>query len=152
MSNYIGTVRCRALTRALQSRSMKRLAKLFAGPVMLAAGINHFLNPDLYLEMIPKGLPAARALVFVSGGAEVLGALGTMNRHTRRAAGWLLIVTLVAVYPANIYMALNPSSFPSIPTWSLRARLPLQVLFVYWAWLATMSDRPTQSDCTAIRL
>jgi uncharacterized membrane protein len=123
---------------------MKRVAKFFAGPVMMVAGINHFVNPAFYLRIMPQALPAAEALVYVSGVAEILGALGTMNRHTRRPAGWCLIATLVAVYPANIYMALNPSRFSSIPHWTLLARLPLQFLFVYWVWLATVGEKPPE--------
>jgi uncharacterized membrane protein len=119
---------------------MRKVAKFFAGPVMVAAGLNHFVNPDFYVKIVPHALPAPEALVYVSGVAEVLAALGTMHPRTRRTAGWFLIATLIAVYPANIYMALNPSRFPSVPRWALIARLPLQFLFVYWVWLATLKE------------
>lgn len=119
---------------------MKAIARSFAGPVMIAAGINHFVNPDFYLKIIPAGLPAPEALVYVSGAAQSLTALGTMFPRTRRGAGWVLIATLVAIYPANIYMAVNPEKFPSIPQWALLARLPLQFLFIYWVWLATLKE------------
>lgn len=119
---------------------MKKIARFFAGPVMVAAGINHFVNPDFYLKIVPSALPAPEALVYLSGVAQVLGALGTMHPRTRRPAGWFLIATLVAIYPANIYMALNPDRFANIPQWALWARLPLQFLFVYWVWLATLRD------------
>lgn len=119
---------------------MKKVARFFAGPVMIAAGINHFVNPDFYLEIVPEPLPAREALVYVSGIAEILGAVGTMHPRTRRPAGWFLIATLVAVFPANVYMAVNPSRFSSIPHWALLARLPLQFLFVYWVWLAAVRD------------
>lgn len=117
---------------------MKKVARFFAGPVMVAAGINHFVNPGFYLRIVPPALPAHEALVFWSGVAEILAALGTMHPRTRRPAGWFLIATLVAVYPANIYMAVNPSRFSSIPHWALLARLPLQFLFIYWVWMATL--------------
>ena len=123
---------------------MRKVARFFAGPVMIAAGINHFVNPGFYLKIVPTALPAPEALVYISGVAEVLGALGTMHPRTRRPAGWFLIATLVAVYPANIYMALNPSRFPTIPHWALWARLPLQFLFVYWVWLATLKEEPAK--------
>ena len=121
---------------------MKRIARFFAGPVMIAAGINHFVNPDFYLNIVPEGLPEPEALVYISGAAESFAALGTMFKPTRRPAGWFLIATLVAVYPANIYMAINPEKFSSIPQWILLARLPLQFLFIYWVWLATLKDEP----------
>lgn len=122
---------------------MKKVARFFAGPVMLLAGLNHFINPEWYVNIVPAALPAPEALVYLSGAAEAVGALGTMHPRTRRPAGWFLIATLVAVYPANIYMALNPDEFSSLPEWGLWARLPLQFLFVYWVWLATLhEDKP----------
>ena len=119
---------------------MKWIARVFAGPVLVAAGINHFVNPEFYLKIVPSALPNPEALVYLSGVAEIAGALGTLHPRTRRPAGWFLIATLVAVYPANIYMALNPDRFSNIPSWALWARLPLQFLFVYWVWLATLKD------------
>lgn len=122
---------------------MKKVARFFAGPVMLLAGLNHFINPEWYVNIVPAALPVPRVLVYLSGAAEAVGALGTMHPRTRRPAGWFLIATLVAVYPANIYMALNPDEFSSLPQWGLWARLPLQFLFIYWVWLATLhEDKP----------
>jgi uncharacterized membrane protein len=121
---------------------LKKVARFFAGPVMAAAGINHFVNPEFYLKIVPQGLPAHEALVLWSGVAELVGALGTMHPRTRRGAGWFLIATLVAVYPANVYMAITPERFSNIPQWALMARLPLQFLFIYWVWLATLKEEP----------
>lgn len=119
---------------------MKKVARFFAGPALVATGINHFVNPDFYLKIVPSVLPNPEAIVYLSGIAEIAGALGTLHPRTRRPAGWFLIATLVAVYPANIYMALEPDRFSNIPTWVLWARLPLQFLFLYWVWLATLKD------------
>ncbi|MCA1707703.1 MAG: DoxX family membrane protein [Actinobacteria bacterium] len=119
---------------------MRKIARFFAGPVMTLAGINHFVMPGTYERIIPAGLPAPRMLVYVSGVVEIVGALGTMHPRTRRRAGWLLVATLVAVFPANVYMALNADDFPGVPGGqaALIVRLPLQVLFIYWVWVATM--------------
>ena len=125
---------------------MKKVARFFAGPVMLLAGINHFVNPDFYLKIIPPSLPAPEALVYASGVAEAVAAAGTLFPRTKRPAGWFLIATLIAVYPANIYMALEPEKFSSIPRWGLWARLPLQFLFIYWVWLATIDDETPAED------
>ncbi len=111
---------------------------------MFAAGVNHFVNPAFYEDIIPVGLPAPTALVYVSGVAEIVGAAGTMHARTRRAAGWFLIAILIAIFPANIYMALDPDRFTTIPRWALLARLPLQLLFVYLVWLATLA--PSSAD------
>jgi uncharacterized membrane protein len=121
---------------------MKIIARIFAGPVMVLAGLNHFFNPDFYLRIIPPVLPAPEFLNLASGAAEVLGGLGTLHPRTRRPAGWLLIATLVGIFPANVYMALNASDYPDVPGGQagLIARLPLQVLFIYWVWLAALKD------------
>ena len=109
---------------------------------MTLLGINHFLMPRAYERIIPDGLPEPRLLVYVSGVAEMVGGLGAMYPRTRRPAGWFLIATLVAVFPANVYMAMNAEDFESIPGGeaTLLARLPLQALFIYWVWLATLKD------------
>lgn len=119
---------------------MRGLARFFTGPVLLLAGINHFVMPDAYESIVPDALPLRREIVYASGVAEIAGALGSMHPRTRRAAGMFLIATLVAVFPANIYMALNADDY-DVPGGraSLLARLPLQALFIYWVWLATLA-------------
>jgi uncharacterized membrane protein len=129
---------------------MMRLARFFSGPVMALLGINHFVMPDTYAKIVPDYLPAHLALVYVSGLAELVGALGTMHPRTRRAAGKFLIATLVAVFPANVYMAMDAEEFPDIPGGqaTLIARLPFQALFVYWVWLATLSPEASPTEAT----
>jgi uncharacterized membrane protein len=128
---------------------MKKVARFFTGPVMALAGVNHFIMPRAYEAIVPDVLPAQRELVYASGVAEILGALGSMHPRTRRPAGAFLIATLVAVFPANIYMAMNAQDY-NVPggRLALLARLPLQVLFIYWVWLATLSEdsRPTSEE------
>ena len=113
---------------------------------MAAAGINHFIMPRVYENIMPDYLPAHKELVYASGVAEFVGAVATMHPRTRRAGGWLLIATLVAVFPANVHMALNPERYPSVPGGhpALLVRLPLQALFVYWVWLAALRDEPDE--------
>ena len=116
-----------------------RVARSFAGPVMTFAGVMHFVKPRWYERIMPPYLPAHRELVYASGVAEIAGAVGTMHPRTRRPAGLLLIATLLAVFPANVHMALHPEEFEDLPggAAALYARLPLQGLFVLWVWRAT---------------
>ena len=118
---------------------------------MALAGINHFVMPEVYESIIPDYLSHERALVYASGIAELVGALGTMYPPTRRAGGWLLIATLVAVFPANVHMALTPEDYPDIPGGraALLARLPLQVLFVYLVYVAALQGPEPEVDVKA---
>jgi uncharacterized membrane protein len=120
----------------------QRVATFFAGPVMTFAGVMHFLKPRWYERIMPPYIPAHRELVYASGVAEIAGAVGTMHPRTRRPAGAFLIATLVAVFPANVHMALNADEYKDVPggAASLWARLPFQALFVYWVWSATQRD------------
>jgi uncharacterized membrane protein len=107
-------------------------ARLF-GPVFILAGTLHFVIPRAYEAIMPDYLPAHRALVYASGVAEIAGGAGVLHPRTRRLGGWLSIATLVAVFPANLHMALNPRRYSRIPRPALIARLPLQAVFIAWA-------------------
>jgi uncharacterized membrane protein len=122
------------LTRTL----LRWLATIF----FIVAGIGHFVKPELYLKIMPPYFPAPALLVLISGVAEVAGGLGLLIRPFRRAAGWGLIVLLLAIFPANIYMLQHSERF-DFPTWTLWARLPLQGVFIAWVWFVSL-QRPSQ--------
>ena len=107
----------------------------------VAAGANHFVNPAPYLGMMPAEIPVAwhSALNVISGAAEILGGLGLILPATRRFAAWGLIALLVAVFPANVNMAVNdlPLGTTKVASWMLWARLPLQVVMVALVYLFT---------------
>ena len=100
-------------------------------------GIDHFINPDFYLSIMPPSFPLHLEAVYLSGFFEILGGTGVLFSKFRIIAGWGLVALLVAVYPANIYMALNAEAFPNISTGLLYLRLILQFLFFYWAYTVT---------------
>jgi uncharacterized membrane protein len=116
-----------------RTRSRRSLAIFFIG-----AGLNHFVMPRAYQQIVPPRLGhAAARVVVVSGLAEIAGGVGVLLPRFRRPAGLWLIALLAAVFPANVYMALAPGRFRRIPRWALFARLPLQPLMMWWAWEAT---------------
>jgi uncharacterized membrane protein len=110
----------------------------------VVAGAAHFIFPDAYIKGIPPFLPWPEALNWISGGAEVLLAVALLPTRTRRLAGWGLIALLVAVFPANVYMAIEPEAFAAPPL-VLWLRLPLQGVLIAWAWWYT---RPDPADAT----
>jgi uncharacterized membrane protein len=111
-----------------------RLIRVLCGPAFVLSGALHFIIPKTYKRIVPPYLPAPEALVYVSGVAEMAGGLGLMTRSKRRLAGYWLIATLLAVFPANVHMALHPDDFPKVPGGSgaLWARLPFQAVFIAW--------------------
>ena len=116
---------------------MRKLQPYFIGVLFLAAGALHFKNPAMYEAIVPPFLPKARELVFISGFFEMLGGLGVILPLTRKPAGWGLIALLLAIFPANVYMALDREKFGSLaPAALLYGRLPLQFLLIYWVWAA----------------
>lgn len=118
---------------------MRTIAKLFSGPAMIAAGVNHFVSPRLYEKIMPSWIPAHRELVYASGVAEIAAGGLTLHPRTRRAGGWLLILTLLGVSPVHLDMVARPSKYPGIPVWGMWARLPVQGVFLYWAYLANLT-------------
>ncbi len=104
------------------------------------AGLLHFVIPDFYRKVVPPGFPVPKLLVTVSGVCEMAGGLALLVRRSRRWAGWGLIALLVAVFPANVYMALRPEAIVGLdaPTWLLWLRLPFQAVFMAWVWYVAL--------------
>lgn len=109
------------------------MLRRLCGPFFVLAGTLHFVKPRMYEAIVPPWLPRHRELVFASGVAEIVGGAGLLAEPVRRAAGWWLIATLVAVFPANLHMALHADEFkvPGGRT-ALMARLPFQLVFIGW--------------------
>lgn len=105
------------------------------GLVYIAAGINHFIVPEIYLRMMPRPFPYPLEMVYLSGVAEILCGAGLLFRQTRKVAAWATILLLIAVFPANVFMALHPVGW-NIPVWVLYARLPLQGVLIWLAYIS----------------
>ena len=117
--------------------AIRTVMKWILGLLFAAAGINHFLMPETYVAIMPPYLPWPLTLVCLSGAAEaLLGILLLIPKFQSRAA-WGLIALLIAVFPANLHMALKPDEFPDIPPVALWIRLPLQAVLIAWAYWFT---------------
>ena len=121
----------------------RAISRWILAAFFIAAGANHFRDPGFYLPTIPAWLPWHQELVDLSGGAEIIGGIAVLAPATRRAAGWGLIALLIAVFPANLHMALNPDLYPTIPPVALWGRLPLQAVLIAWAYWFTGRVSPS---------
>jgi uncharacterized membrane protein len=119
---------------------LRKWALLALAAFFVAAGANHFANPSFYVRIMPPALPAPLLLVYVSGFFEILGGVGVLVPALRSVAGWGLVMLLLAVFPANLYMAIHPERFADISVAVLYARLPLQAVFIAWAYWATRPE------------
>ena len=112
--------------------------RIAAAGFWLLAGTMHFVIPRQYQAIVPPYLARwKKEIVVASGIAEIAGGVAVLPDATRRGARWWLLATLVAVYPANIHMAINSKDFPNIPAAALWARLPVQGLFALLTWRGT---------------
>jgi len=119
----------------------RRIVRLALAGLMVFAGVSHFVTPGFFTVMVPPQLPSPLALVLLSGAAEIALGLGLLHPRLRLRASQGLIALYIAVFPANIYMALAEVPLPGLPTepWMLWARLPLQAVFMLWAYVAGRS-------------
>ena len=115
-------------------KHIKTLSIYLIAALFLFAGVNHFTQAALFLKAMPPWLPWHLPLVHISGIFEILGAIGMLTAKTRPYAARGLVLLLVAVFPANLHMALNPEIFPTIPPVLLYGRLPLQLVLIVWVY------------------
>jgi len=117
--------------------SLKLILKFVFAVAFIFGGIWHFVKPKLYTSIMPPYLPWHLALVYLSGLAEVLLGLLLLFPATQVWAAWGLIALLIAVFPANIHMALHAKKFHMVSPAFLWLRLPLQFVLIAWAWWFT---------------
>ena len=112
------------------------ISRLVLSVFFILAGLNHFITPGVYLQMMPPYLPWPGGLIEISGVAEIAGGFGILYPPLRAAAAWGLILLLIAVFPANIQAAISGMSLGGKPIAHsiLLIRLPLQLLLIYWVF------------------
>jgi uncharacterized membrane protein len=123
-----------------------RLSRAALAAFFAFTGAMHFLRPRFFEAIVPPAIEAQKKeAVAISGVAEIAGAALVLHPAWRRLGRWWLLALLVAVFPANIHMAVSPEQIKGLdmrkfPRWALWARLPLQPLAMIWVWRATRSS------------
>jgi len=116
---------------------MEYLGLYIMGGLYILAGLLHFIKPRVYMKIMPPYLPYHKELVYLSGLCEMGFGAMVLFPSTQSVGAWGLIITLIGVFPANIYML---TSYKGKRTWyriALWLRLPIQFALIYWAWLYT---------------
>ncbi|MBL8611275.1 MAG: DoxX family membrane protein [Myxococcales bacterium] len=111
------------------------MARVVLALFVVAVGVLHFARPEGFVRIVPAALPFPLALVYLSGFFEIALGLGLLWPRSRRVAAWGLVALFVAVFPANVNMAVNhiQPEGATLPEWAFWARLPLQIALVAWA-------------------
>jgi len=123
-----------------------RLSRAALAALFTFTGVMHFLRPRFFEAIVPPAIEAQRKeAVAISGVAEVAGAALLLHPASRRLGRWWLLALLIAVFPANVHMAVNPEQIKGLdmrkfPRWALWARLPLQPLAMIWVWRASSAS------------
>jgi uncharacterized membrane protein len=123
-----------------------RIVRRLLGLAFIGVGVLHFVRPKFFLAIMPPWIPTHKEAVAVSGAAEIAGGAAMLSDATAKPAGLWLVALLVAVFPANIHMAIDQGQIErmaraGVPKWALYARLPLQPLLAY---LVLRSTRPVR--------
>ena len=129
------------LLRGLGLLGVRRLsswreAGLIAVVIMfLFTGSTHFtgMKHD-YAAMLPSPLSGNLGIIYLTGVLEIAGALGLLVPRTRRLAGICLVLYLLAVFPGNVYAAVNEVPFRGEPPTPLWLRTPIQLFFIGMVW------------------
>lgn len=123
------------------SRRLLLLITLFA-----LAGVTHFVMPEPFMRIVPSWIPHPLAMVYISGVAEIAGAIGLAIPALRKPAGIGLILLLFAVFPANINMLQQARADDASLLYQavLWMRLPLQPLLIWLVWTSAVRGRPAR--------
>lgn len=100
----------------------------------IALGIMHFIKPKPYTVMMPKYIPAHKAMIFWSGMAEVALGIALLFEQTRVLAIWGIILMLTIFLTVHIDMLTNTKIKGKVPRWFIWLRLPMQFGLMYWAY------------------
>lgn len=118
----------------------KNFWAIFIGIIFILAGINHFVMPNFYLQIMPPYLPFPMALIYLSGLAEIVCGALFIPKQTRSLGAWLTILLLIAVFPANIQMSIDEYQNGGLLFYGSVLRLPLQFLIIWWVYKFTKQD------------
>lgn len=120
---------------------LRFLAIILVAGFFIGGGVTHFTNAEFFVSIMPPYLPYHLELVWISGIFELLGAVGLLIPRTRLLAGYGLIALALAVFPANIHMAMNPELFPQAEPIMYYLRLPLQFILIGIIWFGIGKER-----------
>ena len=120
-------------------KKIKVISKTLLAFFLIIAGTLHFVRPEFFLKIMPPYLPLHKELVLLSGAVEILLGVSLLIPRLSRIAAWGIMTLMFAVFPANIYLFQHQEILPAPPLVHM-LRLPMQAVFILWAYWHTRSD------------
>jgi len=130
-------------------RLVKLALRLLLGIFFVLAGINHFVNPDFYMNIMPDYFPFHYALVLLSGVTEIVAGAMLFYGPTVRLGAWGIVAMLVIFFTVHIHMIVHADRYPNVPPWALWLRIVLQFVFIAWAWWYTRAEKKVAEGTSA---
>lgn len=132
----------------MNSTIIKTILRVLLAAFVIAAGVAHWVTPTPFVQMMPDYLPYHLELVQISGVFEILGGVGLLIPFVSRYAAWGLILLFIAVFPANVNMAVNDLVIDGMPhnLVAYWVRLPFQAVLIAWAWWFTQEPQAAESQ------
>ena len=128
---------------------IKQGMRYLLGIFFVLAGINHFVNPGFYTDIMPGYLPAHHALVLLSGVTEIIAGTLLFYGPLARLGAWGIVAMLVVFFAVHIHMIVHADRYASVPLWGLWLRLIFQFVLIAWAWWFTRPDKPAPEEANA---
>ena len=132
---------------------IKTIFRYLLAVFFILAGVNHFRNPDFYMPMMPPYIPAHEFMVLLSGVTEIVAGVMLLIPATIRAGAWFVIAHLIIFMTVHVYMLQEADGkFADIPNAGLWLRIPIQGLFLLWAYWFTRPDKPKGGGAEAVEV
>ena len=123
-------------------RTTRIVFKYLLVAFFVLGGINHFLDTDFYLNIMPEFLPFHQELVLMSGATEIIAGVMLATPRVSRLGAWFIIAHLVVFFTVHIDMAVHSERFPDLPPAGLYLRIAMQFVFIAWAFWFTRGGAP----------
>jgi uncharacterized membrane protein len=129
-------------------QDFKNNARIGTGITFMFTGVSHFLMPDTFMKLMPPFIPYPLLMIYLSGGFEILGGIGLIISKTKVPASYGLILLLLAVFPANIYVALENIQLGGFMNYAAYQwfRVVLQFVLISWVFWIVREERNEESD------
>ncbi|RIA09350.1 putative membrane protein [Flavobacteriaceae bacterium MAR_2010_72] len=125
--------------------SLSFLGRLALAIMLIFTGMTHFTKTDLMIEMMPEIVPIKLELIYLTGCLEIMASIGLLIHKYSKITSVMLIIFFLSILPANVIGSLKEVALGGMQHGVnyLYFRIPLQLLFVFWAYYFGITKNKT---------